>query len=296
MNAAVETKSVNKTVPRIVSNEGEIFGGVRCYVLDDGRRVIAKRSLAGLLQPGHGVGAKRNDFERSIERLPNGSELLQSAPIIEARKRDGSLVHTYDASLAVKFMRLFLDAWKSGALRKTQEPVAQRAMGFLAILADVGITALIDEATGYQRNRPDDDLRRRLAGMIREERDDIDPVYKPLLIALDAPGMGGAGYAGHGNPPAWSPWAANVCVTCVWGEEGRARLRRLNPIPTLSHRDTQHFNKEGKVALIRAISMGEAFAMAVSAEGVSDGKTKRRRWEEMMRAYFEGAALQMTFW
>ena len=67
--------------------------------------------------------------------------------------KNGSVGHGIRADVIPKICRLWLDARKAGVLGKRQEAVAEVAEMLLAGFADVGITALVDEATGYQRER-----------------------------------------------------------------------------------------------------------------------------------------------
>ncbi len=273
---------------RAIGREGTIWNGVKCYVLEDGRRVIAKRSLSGVLS-GNPSGHERDNFDQFLARLPNGSAVLDSATAIEVITPEGKgVAHAFEASVAVRYLRLYPEAWAAGALKKSQEPVAQRAIAFLAVLADIGITALIDEATGYQTQRPADALNQRLLEMIREATNpDVDPCYKNLLIGLDDSRFGGSGYQGTGNPPGYSRWVANVVVTCAFGEDGRQKLRVVNPEPTFRHRDEMHLDSNGKKVLTKTLGVAEAYATVADT---------RNEWERMMRAHFQGAALQRKWW
>jgi hypothetical protein len=222
----MKKQTENEPRPRAISREGSIFTGVSCYVLDDGQRVITKRSMASALT----AGPERGDLDRYIERLPNGSALLASRPNIEFILPQGGLAEGIEANTIAKILKLYAEAWGAGALRANQIAVAQRAVTMLAQFAEIGIVALIDEATGYQEKRPKDELQSRLLGMIRAELDDVDPIYKPLLVALAK--LKRFPYFGRGTPPAWSPAVANICTVCTFGEDGRLKLRGFNPNPS----------------------------------------------------------------
>lgn len=270
-------------LPKAISREGSIFSGVSCYVLDDGRRVITKRSMVSALS-GNENGKDAN-IDAYIERLPNGSALLSSTANVEFQLPTNATAHGIEANTIAKMLKLYAEAWGAGALRANQIQVAQRAVTMLAQFAEIGIVALIDEATGYQSKRPKDDLRQRLIDMIREEQDDIDPVYKPLLVALaQLPGSSRCDYDGTGNPPAWGPLAANICKSCVWDDEGMAKFRALNPTPTRQRRDTQHLTPDGKKLLVRVLGIAEAFAS--TSRNWDD-------WKAKMGKHFKGKPLQM---
>lgn len=275
----MKKRAQKRALPKAITREGSIFAGVSCYVLDNGKRVITKRSMVAALSG----GAEGGDLDRYIERLPNGSALLQAGPNVEFTTV-GGIAHGIEAETIAKMLRLYAEAWGAGALRANQIQVAQRAVTMLAQFAEIGIVALIDEATGYQHKRGPTELADRLMAMIRAEQEDIDPVYKPLLVAIARlPGSTHCEYEGLGIPPAWSPLVANICITCVWGEAGRLKLRSVNPNPTWSHRDTQHLDAEGKKLLNRVIGAGMVYAHTAK---------DFEHWRNQMESYFKGTPLQ----
>jgi hypothetical protein len=68
--------------------------------------------------------------------------------------------------LLPKICGVFIDADEAGKLTKLQRHIAQRAKILLRAFAEVGIIALVDEATRYQEDRPKDDLQKILAAYI----------------------------------------------------------------------------------------------------------------------------------
>lgn len=269
--------------PKAITKEGTIFSGVSCYVLDSGQRVITKRSMSAALG-GNQLNpdtAEPASLDRYIDRLPNGYALLSARPNTEFIPMNGGLAHGIDAHTIARMLRLYADAWGAGALRANQIPVAQRAVKMLAQFAEIGIVALIDEATGYQEVRPKDELQQRLLGMICAELDDVDPIYRPLLVALAK--LKKVPYFGSGTPPAWSPSVASMCTVCTFGEDGRRKLREFNPNPSWAHLDPMHLDAEGKKLLIRTLGIAEAYAHTAKTF---------EHWVEQMNAYFRGHPIQ----
>jgi ribosomal protein L10 len=64
----------NTVRPKAITREGSIFEGVSCYVLDNGKRVITKRSMVSALS-GTVKGEDAN-LARYIDNIPNNSALL----------------------------------------------------------------------------------------------------------------------------------------------------------------------------------------------------------------------------
>ena len=77
---------------------------------------------------------------------------------IEFKTISGTRAFGYRAELLPKVCGVFLDANSANALDHTQKHIAERAMILIRGFASVGIIALVDEATGYQYERPRRDL------------------------------------------------------------------------------------------------------------------------------------------
>jgi P63C domain len=64
---------------------------------------------------------------------------------------------------------IWLSARQAGALQTQQLPKAQKAELLTRALAETGIVALVDEATGYEKVRPQNALQRYLKILVRKE-------------------------------------------------------------------------------------------------------------------------------
>ncbi len=69
------------------------------------------------------------------------------------RTENGRSAIGIKAEIIPKICDVWLDADENGKLRKTQIEIAAKAKLIMRALAHVGITALVDEATGYQYER-----------------------------------------------------------------------------------------------------------------------------------------------
>lgn len=150
------------------------LGGLQldCYVLSDGRRVFHKRGMAKALGLKSDGG---NAFIKTLSGKKLGSELDQELwdkiedPILF--KAVGSdPAHGYEASTLVDVCKAVDRAERAGKLTKAQEPMARQARMIVNALAQVGIDALIDEATGYQTERSPDALRLLVQAYIEKEQ------------------------------------------------------------------------------------------------------------------------------
>jgi len=98
------------------------------------------------------------------------SKELLDGPLRPIDYLDGSrVVRGYDASVLVAVCDVWLKAREQGALQKQQLAKAQQAEILTRALAETGIVALIDEATGYQKVRPQNALQAYLEMVVRKE-------------------------------------------------------------------------------------------------------------------------------
>lgn len=182
---AAKAKQNASEIP-MATHIGEIKIGeltLPCAVLSDGTRLISQGGIAAAFGPvtGGWQMRKRNSEEHSGDLPPFlvatslqpyiSEELrtLVSSPKRYKDPRGGPARIGIDATLIPKVCEVWLKARDSDALTKIQEPVAYRAEVLMRGLAAVGIVALIDEATGFQRDRAKDALATILEAFIAKE-------------------------------------------------------------------------------------------------------------------------------
>jgi hypothetical protein len=82
----------------------------------------------------------------------------------------GRVIRGYDASILVAVCGIWLRARAERKLQKQQLAKAQQAEALTLALADTGVAALIDEATGYQDDRAKDALAKIFVTFLAKER------------------------------------------------------------------------------------------------------------------------------
>jgi hypothetical protein len=98
------------------------------------------------------------------------SKELIDGPLVPIDYTDGSrVVRAYDAVILPAVCNVWLRARETGALQAQQLPKAQKAEILMRALAETGIVALIDEATGYEKIRPQNALQAYIERVIRKE-------------------------------------------------------------------------------------------------------------------------------
>lgn len=155
-----------------------VIGGLTldCAVLPDGRRLITQKSIMSALGRSERQGRRtRNDNRPPFIEANNltpyvSSRLNEMLTHVEYRVKGVSGTRTgYSAEIIPEVCDVYLDARNDGVLMKAQFPAAESAETLIRGLARVGITALVDEATGYQEKRAEDELRRLLEQYVAEE-------------------------------------------------------------------------------------------------------------------------------
>ncbi|WP_294536937.1 P63C domain-containing protein [uncultured Rhodoblastus sp.] len=168
------------TLRQAISREGIVKVGdteLQCYVLDDETRVLARASFVraigrtGKVKGGRGFD---EEFQTPVfltaENLKSffPSDLdVNSKPIL-FMDGDAQMIG-YRAELLPDVCDIFADADRAGVLRANQKHIATACRTLSRGLTRVGIIGLIDEATGYQRERAADALARILENYIAKE-------------------------------------------------------------------------------------------------------------------------------
>jgi len=156
---------------------------IACYVLEDGTRVLTQADFLEALGKHRKANVKNvkgmNDEERVPEIIKGQSLKPFISPELLERQfgeRHGPHVrggedHGYRAEILPEVCEVYLKARDEGALQKQQKHIAVAAEMLMRGLAHVGIIALVDEATGYQYDRPrrelEDQLKRFLSDSLR---------------------------------------------------------------------------------------------------------------------------------
>ena len=157
---------------------------IPCYVLEDETRVIAHKGFlraigrSGKVKGGQGAATggptTLPSFLSAKNLLPFIPDDLGGpttpVPFRLTNNSDSAVFgYGYPALLLPKVCEVYLRARDAKALLPSQEHIADRAEILIRALATVGIVALIDEATGYQRVRTERALATILEKFIAKE-------------------------------------------------------------------------------------------------------------------------------
>lgn len=280
-------RSQDDGLPR-ADDEGVLrIGGseIPCAVLETKQRVLTQSGVMRAL--GRARQAKGRQYYAGDVNLPAfltaqnlkpfiPNELYVTSSQIEFRRKSGGKAFGYAAELLPKVCGVFDDADNAGALTAAQKHIAVQARVLLRGLAEVGIIALVDEATGYQSKRDKDELHQILAAYISPtlltwtERFPIE-FFKEMFRVWGWP------WPANGTPykgPIGPRYAGKLIKQVVYGnlppgvlaelEEknpANEKWQRPNRMPQLLTKDVGHPHVEKLVAVI-----GTLFSISDSKE------------------------------
>ena len=149
---------------------------VPCYVLEDGTRVLSGRAI----QKAIGYNGSSGDWLKKFVNTKNIS--LHISPEIvagldepikfERRDAGGSqpITYGYEATKLIDLCDAIIGLNEAGVLKENQKIYAIQAGIIIRAVAKVGIIALVDEVTGYQKLREKNALQQFLDKFLVEER------------------------------------------------------------------------------------------------------------------------------
>jgi hypothetical protein len=250
-----------------------------------GTRSGASKRLKKTLKDG---GAPVPLFVAPRQLKPFITQELLDGPLKPIDYVDGDrLVRGYDASILVAVCGLWLRARAQGALQVQQLAKAQAAESLTLALADTGIVALIDEATGYQDERAKDALAKIFLTFLAKERQKWTLTF-PIDFYREIYRLRGWRFEPWNTkrPGVIAAWTDNFVYDRI-APGLTEELRQKNPIVDSGRRTHKHhqwFNPDrghpklkehiaGVIALLRAADDWGAFKRAIDRAYPKFGET-----------------------
>lgn len=158
---------------------------IPCYVLEDGRRVLTRQGLqqgigmsaSGAIKAGEhrlalfATGLAERASQTHPELAKRCSDLAQQLgdPIRFASPNGSQMWIGYEATILADLCDVILAARQGAFLTHLQDHIADQAELLVRGFARVGIIALVDEATGFQKDRAKDALAQILEAFVAKE-------------------------------------------------------------------------------------------------------------------------------
>lgn len=192
-------------LPRI-SHPGVLRFGtmeVECAVLDDGRRGLLMKHFANAL--GYSGNKQGRRFDAFLANFaPNHMNGKEKAgpPVLNPGHGRARFI---EAEAVVEAIDNVIEAALDGRIHKQQAKQVMACRVIRRALGVVGLTALIDEATGYQYNRAPDALQDLIGKLIRKHVADWERRFEPEYYRAMAR-LTNTRYMGGGPKPAIWGW------------------------------------------------------------------------------------------
>ena len=218
-----------------------------CVVLEDGRRIISQASIMSTLGRSTSSGRRtRNDnrppFLEANNLVPYITpELAESLVRVDYRVGDAKGIKSgYNAEILPRVCNVYLSARADGVLIPNQKPAAEESERVVRALSLIGITALVDEATGYQETRAKNELQKLLEAYIAE---DFRPWMKrfPEVFFKEVYRLYGWEFKpGNHKHPGYTGKFINQYIYDAMPDGVLDRLRELNPPKEGGGRSRKH--------------------------------------------------------
>ena len=176
------------TPKEAIGREGVVkIGGaeIACYVLDDETRVLARAGFVRAIgRTGKVKGGRKFDDEFQTPVFLSADNLKPFFPNdLDVNSKSVAFTHGgvemigYRAELLADVCDIFADADRAGKLRANQRHIAEACRLLSRGLTRIGIIGLVDEATGYQKQRAANALAKILEQFISKELQQWVPTF-----------------------------------------------------------------------------------------------------------------------
>lgn len=224
---------------------------IPCHVLNDQRRILHQRAMVRSLGMARG-GSSRGGGDRlayfvgqkTLRPYVSG-HLLQvtEKPIIFKTLR-GMSAYGYEADVLAEICEAVLAARQANALQDQQIHIAEQCVILMRGFARIGLQALVDEATGYEKVKKRQDLQIKLQAFIAEEMQDWARMF-PEEFWFELARLESVHYTARARPLRWGKYVMMFVYDAIDADIGR-ELRKKNPNPHFLQNHHQWLKKFGR--------------------------------------------------
>jgi P63C domain-containing protein len=218
------------------------LGGIliECHVLSDHRRVLTQREVVRLISGGRESG----NLQRYLQRNPVVEDDFLASKTVDFLVPGGNKANGYDAEVLIEICDLYLEARAQGRLKASQAKLAVQAEIVTRACAKVGIIALVDEATGFQKVRKDQALQLKLQAFIAEELQEWARMF-PAEFWYELARLEGVQYSARHRPLRWGKYIMMFVYDAIDSDVGE-ELRKKNPNPRFLSNHHQWLRQHGR--------------------------------------------------
>jgi hypothetical protein len=214
-----------------------------CHVLNNGKRVLAQREMVRIL-----TGVAKGNLDRYLN-AQNLQPYINAKTILDQTLRfkiRGTHMESngYEATLLLDICDAYLRARLDRELHDSQEHLARQAEIITRACAKVGIIALIDEATGFQKFRKERELQFKLQAFIADDMQEWARMF-PEEFWHELARLEGVRYSAHNRPLRWGKYVMMFVYDAIDPDVGN-QLRKINPDPHFLQNHHQWMKKFGR--------------------------------------------------
>lgn len=213
---------------------------LECHVLNDGQRVFTQGEMVRAITG----GADTSNLRRYISRIPSIDNDLSAGPIRFQIPGIPTIAIGSEATRLIEICERYLEAADQELLRPNQMKLARNAAIIVRACAKLGIIALIDEATGYQKVRARNALQVKLQAFIADELQDWALMF-PEEFWIELARLEGIHYSPRNRPLRWGKYVMLFVYDAIDADVGR-QLRKKNPNPRFLQNHHQWLKQFGR--------------------------------------------------
>jgi hypothetical protein len=255
------SKSADLSVTASKSSPAEIFSMFQgdltigdvvfpCHVLNDGKRVITQREIVGLMT-GHVKGGIGRYLQSGHLKGYLDSKHIEDQTVRFKIPGTNANAMGYEGTLLVEICEAYLKARDAGALDDRHDNLVKRAEIVIRACAKIGIIALIDEATGYQKVRSENALRLKLQAFISEDLQEWVRMF-PEDFFIQLARLENVHYSPRNRPIRWGKYVLGFVYSAVDKDVAKALKERI-PNPHKGQNLHQLLKEYGKEKVIAQI-------------------------------------------
>lgn len=214
-----------------------------CHVLNNLKRVMAQREIVRILTGIEKGGIDRYLTAQNLRPYINKDKILSQTIrfSIPGTNLEGN---GFEATLLLDICDAYLRARDDDALQESQEHLARKAETITRACAKVGIIALIDEATGFQKYRAERELQFKLQAFIADDMQEWARMF-PEEFWLELARLEGIRYSPRSRPLRWGRYVMMFVYDAIDPDVGN-QLRKINPDPHFLQNHHQWLKKFGR--------------------------------------------------
>jgi len=214
---------------------------LECHVLSNYKRVFTQREIVRVISGGRDSG----NLQRYLSRNPlidagflSGLNMEFTIPGLSSAAKG------YEATALIEICDKYLEAKSQNLLRKSQYGLAKQAEIIVRATAKVGIIALIDEVTGFQKFRAQQELQLKIQAFIADELQEWARMF-PQEFWLELARLEGIRYSARNRPLRWGRYIMMFVYDAIDSDIGN-QLREKNPNPRFQQNHHQWLKEFGR--------------------------------------------------